>query len=648
MSIQLSAIGRYATGVFDEGAAEINTYDPATQRLFVVNSNSVTVDILDLSDPTNPTPVGRIDATQFGAGANSVAVKNGILAVAIEADPATDPGKVVFFDTNGTPLGEVPAGSLPDMVTFTPDGSKVLVANEGEPDADAGIDPNGSVSIIDLSGGVGAATVRTAEFVGLNGTEDALRAQGVRIFPGRAAAADFEPEYIAVAPNGLTAFVTLQENNAVAAIDINSATVAAVQPLGLKDWSGAGGTVAELDASDEDGTFNLANWPVVGMYMPDAIAAFEANGQVFYATANEGDARDEDARVADLTLDPAAFPNAATLQEDANLGRLEVSTVDGDPDGDGDYDRLFAYGARSFSIFDANGNLVFDSGDQLERFSAELYPNHYNADGDSNEPDARSDAKGPEPEGIVTGIVGDRTYAFVGLERIGGIAVYDVTDPAAAAFVQYINPRDFSTTEEEIEAGLAGDIGPEGLTFIAASDSPTAQPLLVVSNEVSGSTTVFAIGPAPVNTATTEGDDVLVIGAGNQAVAGLGGNDVLYANQGNDLLAGDEGDDILFGGKGNDNLNGGPGNDTLYGDFQGDVLAGGPGSDTFALGSDTGFDVIADFETGVDRIGLLGGLTSADVSVATTPDGAVIFQGIRPIALAQGTPALDPATFVSL
>ncbi|MEB3355308.1 MAG: choice-of-anchor I family protein [Synechococcales bacterium] len=492
MAINLQQIGTFQTGVFDEGAAEISAYDPISQRLFVINANEVTVDILDLSDPANPVKVGQIQASGFGAGANSVAIKNGVVAVAIESDPATEPGKVVFFNTDGDPLSEVAVGSLPDMVTFTPDGTKVLVANEGEPDGS--IDPKGSISIIDISNGVANATAVFAGFESFDGTEDVLRQQGVRIFPNKMVSEDVEPEYIAVSDDSATAYVTLQEANAVAVVDIASATVTKILPLGVKDHSLPGNG---LDASDEDGIINIQNWPVFGLYMPDAIATFSANGQTYFVTANEGDDRGENERIEDLTLDPDAFPNAAELQLEENLGRLDASTIDGDTDGDGDYDQLFTYGSRSFTIYDSEGNLVFDSGDDFEQITASLFPDDFNANNDENDTfDSRSDNKGPEPEGVVVGEVDGRTYAFVGLERVGGIMVYDVTDPANSTFVQYLNNRNF-----DVDAQLAddstnpavGDLGPEGLTFISGDDSPSGVPLLVVTNEISGSTTVYEV-----------------------------------------------------------------------------------------------------------------------------------------------------------
>lgn len=916
--IKLTQIGRFDTGFFDEDAAEINAYDPISQRLFVINGATGAIDVLNLSDPTEPTLLFSIDISEFGAGVNSVAVKNGIVAAAVENENSQEPGQVVFFDADGLALNSVTVGALPDMLTFTPNGDKILVANEGEPDSEIGVDPNGSVSIIDLTAGVEEATVITAEFTGFNGQEEELRGRGVRIFPDKTFAEDAEPEYISVSPDGATAFVTLQENNAVAVVDIEAGEIIEIQPLGVKDHSkglpqlttypwdlseevlgttpagqeillgglsglffekeeegklhfiatpdrGANGEPADtdgdglnerpfalpdyqarlvrfsldraseeieiteqifltrddgstpitglpnlqagepgtaytdeepvdllgnslandpfgadmesiivaadgtfwlsdeyrpaiyhfdaegvlidrfipqgtaaaageaegtfgtetlpevyaqrranrgfegmalntdngklyafiqspidnpdisnseareqglrndqnsrnsqvlrilevdpttgkatgeyvyflegfsgvdkigdavyggdgkffvierdsgtdadsqkfifeinligatnilgtdlaaatdaenalegktaddlasmgiqavnktkvlnlpsigylagdkpeglallpdgslavindndfglldeeipgdgsvpfnpdptqtvlgiiefdtsnqIDASDRDDSINLQNQPVFGLYQPDSIATFEVDGETYYITGNEGDARDEDERIKDLTLDPTAFPDAEVLQQDENIGRLEVSTIDGDLDGDGDYDQLFVYGGRSFSIRDSRGNLVFDSGDEFARLTAEQVPELFNSNGTVDSFDSRSDSKGTEPEGVEIAVIDGRTYAFIGLERVSGIMVYDVTNPAEAEFIQYVSPLDGET-------GDALDIAPEGLTFISAEDSPNSEPLLAVSNEVSGTTTIYQIElPAPKN-----------------------------------------------------------------------------------------------------------------------------------------------------
>lgn len=491
--IHLAPVGTYESGAFDEGAAEIGAYDPMSKRLFVTNADANTIDILSLKNIHKPRLRDSIDLSAYGGGVNSVAVKNGLVAVAVEADTKQDPGKVVFFDARGRYLNAVTVGALPDMLIFTPDGLKVLVANEGEPNDEYTVDPEGTVSIIDLRYGVRPLNndfVKEVDFKAFNGEE----LGSIRIFGKNATVAqDLEPEYIAVSADSSTAWVALQENNALAIIDVASATVTDLVPLGTKDYSVIQNAI---DASNKDDDINIRPWPVVGMYQPDAIAAYEVDGEAYIVTANEGDSRDydgfsEEERVKDVDLDPEAYPDAEELQKNENLGRLNITTATGDFDEDGDIDLLHAYGGRSFSIRNAAGELVYDSGSDFERIVALVNPENFNSTNDENDSfDNRSDDKGPEPEGLTVGTIAGKTYAFIGLERDSGIMVYDITNPIAPQFVQYVNNRDFSG---DAEAGTAGDLGPEGLVFISAADSPVKKPLLVVTNEVSGTTTVYRI-----------------------------------------------------------------------------------------------------------------------------------------------------------
>ncbi|MEZ4868570.1 MAG: choice-of-anchor I family protein [Caldilineaceae bacterium] len=897
-AITLTVLGSYTTGVFDGGASEIVTYDPATQRAFTINATDATIDVLDISDPTTPTLINQIDVTPYGAQANSVDVYDGVLAAAVQNNDKQANGAIVFFTTDGDFIASVEAGPLPDMITFTPDGAKVLTANEGEPNADYTVDPEGSVTIVDLSGGVENVTQENVTIAGFTAYNDAELDSSVRIFgPDATVAQDLEPEYIAVSPDSTTAWVTLQENNAVAVVDLTTGAATKIVGLGFKDWNrptaslnaieftdlpvlgtteagqdiymggfsglyfegvneetgnlmfithpdrgpnpdpvdvdgdgiderpfalpdyqaqwvrfevnpatkeiiwgegtlltradgtpisglpnlageegmayadeepidlfgnaleldpygadmegivkadddtywmvdeyrpaiyhfGADGvlidrfvpegsndneagvevgtealpaiyaqrranrgfeavayadgivyafiqspiddpdtardtnsrngksirilafdtatseTVGEylymieggavdkigdavalsgsellvmerdsalgpaaqkyifkvnlanatnihgmalpqglerqsktslalagiypvaktlyvdlaaigyhmadkteglafvdentlallndndfgtgttfstttglldanpnpipvvlglitltpsgLDVSDKDDAINIQQWPVLGMYQPDAIAAYAVDGETYLVTANEGDARDydgysEETRLGDLILDLGVFPNAAELQKPENLGRLRTTTAGTDTNGDGLVDRILTYGARSFSIWTADGRLVWDSGNEIERIVAETFPDDFNADGENGTFDNRSDDKGPEPEGVDIGVVNGKSYAFIGLERIGGVMVYDISDPHAPVFVDYVNNRDFSG---DAEAGTAGDLGPEGVKFVAADKSPTGQPMLLVANEVSGSTTFYAI-----------------------------------------------------------------------------------------------------------------------------------------------------------
>ncbi|MBD2500053.1 choice-of-anchor I family protein [Anabaena azotica] len=488
--------------------AEISAFDPVSDRLFVVAGN--TVEIYSISNTGALTAVGSLNpglTAPVGTEIipNSVAVNNGTVAVAYAVRNTTTgaqlPGQVAFFNAaDGSFLKSVQVGYLPDMLTFTPDGKKVLTADEGEPNSYGqanSFDPEGSVSIINLENGVANATVQTASFTAFNSQIDSLRASGVRIFgPGATVAQDLEPEYIAFSGDGTKAYVTLQENNALAIVDIATATVTEIKPLGRKDHSLPGNGI---DPSDRDNGINTRQVPVSGLYQPDAIASYTVNGQTYYITANEGDARDytgfsEEVRVGSnsYTLDATTFADGATLKQNANLGRLTVTNATGDTDGDGDFDRIEAFGGRSFSIWDSNGNRVFDSGDQFERITATQVPSLFNSDGSFTSPnfDSRSDNKGPEPEGVVVGVVNNRTYAFIGLERTGDIIVYEVTNPNSPQFIEYINTPE--------------DIGIEGLTFISAADSPTGKALLVTTNEVSKTVAVFEFTP-PVRISEIQG-----------------------------------------------------------------------------------------------------------------------------------------------
>lgn len=502
LDISLEVLGTHQTGVFDDGAAEIVAHDAYNQRIFKVNANAATVEVLDIDDPANPVLIDTIDVSALGGGVNSVAVKFGLVAVAVEADVKQDNGLVAFYSASDLSLrGVVEVGALPDMVAFTPNGRYVLVANEGEPNDDYTVDPEGSVSIIDLRRGVDRAQVKTADFSRFIGQEESLREQGIRIYgPGANAAQDLEPEYITVSKNSRHAWVSLQEANALALVDIKKAEVVKLMPLGTKDHSLPGN---ELDASNKDGGINITQWPLKGMYMPDSIANYRAkDGRTYIVTANEGDSRDydgysEEERVKDLVLDAEAFPEAAILQQDENLGRIKTTIANGDIDGDGDFDEIYSYGARSFSIWTTRGEQVYDSGSDFELITAEMIPADFNSTNDENDSfDDRSDDKGPEPEGLAVGKILGQTFAFVGLERVGGIMVYNITDPKNVNFVDYLNNRDFSVDaqlDDDSTNPLVGDLAPEGLVFIPAWKSPNKKPLLVVGNEVSGTTTVFQV-----------------------------------------------------------------------------------------------------------------------------------------------------------
>jgi DNA-binding beta-propeller fold protein YncE len=516
-SLSLNLLQSYQNGTPFSGntqlnSAEIVAFDASTKRLYVANSVGGKLDILNLTNPAAITAVASVNISPYG-GINSVYARNGLVACAIENANPQQNGSVVFFDQNGTFLKQVTVGALPDMVTMSPDGRYVITANEGEPNAAYTTDPEGSVSVIDLAGGIAGLTqanVTTVGFAGYNTQAAALRAQGIRIYGGLAAtpstvAQDLEPEYVAVSANSQTAYITLQENNAIAVLDLANKQFTALRPVGYSDLSQPG---RGIDASDQTTDVLVANWPVKGMRLPDAIATFEVGGTPYLITANEGDARDysgfsEQVRLgaSSYALDATTFPYAALLKNNNVLGRLNVTNKLGDTDGDGDFDEIYAYGGRSFSIYNAaTGAEVHDSGNLLERVTATdatfgaLF-NASNTFGEVPVRKSRSDDKGPEPEGVTTGRIGNNLYAFVSMERVGGVMAFNINNPAAPVLELYQNNRTTTGT---------GDLGPEGIVFLSATDSPTGQPLLILANEVSSTVAVYSIVPS-TPTATRAG-----------------------------------------------------------------------------------------------------------------------------------------------
>ncbi len=525
-AVTLEPLGTYETGVYDESAAEIVVFHAGTQRLFVVNAESGAVDVLDASDATAPTKVGTIavagirdalgTAIPAGASVNSVDVRaDGLVVVAVQHATKTERGWVAFLDAATLEaLGAVRVGAQPDKVTVSPDGAWAVTADEGEPDDDYAVDPAGTVSVVALPSRKAApaqSAVRTAGFEAYD-APGALP-EGVRVFGPTGAGAppllpslNLEPEYVTVV--GGTAYVTLQEANAIATVDLETAAVTDVHALGSQDHG-----VVGLDPSDRDGRFEIRTYPGLrGLYQPDAIASYTAGGVTYLVTANEGDAREwgdyaENARVKDLGKAgraPVCAPFAG-LTGDAELGRLNVSTASG-LNADGTcYEELYAFGSRSFSIWTTDGEQVWDSGSQFEEITHAAAPDFVNSNHTESNLEGRSDDKGPEPEAVAIGEVGGRTYAFIGFERVGGVAVYDVTDPRDASFVSYVNNRDFSVSVGGGgDLAAAGDLGPESIAFVAAADSPTGEPMIAVGNEVSGTTTLFA-----VETAAPAADDLV-------------------------------------------------------------------------------------------------------------------------------------------
>jgi len=495
--IQLNYIGSFDPSGNNNSSTEIVVHDPSTQRLFTISSITDVFDIIDFSNPNIPSVIKTVNMAPYG-GITSIAVKNGIIAA---ASPNTNPqqnGSVVFFDINGNFLKQVTVGALPDMITFTPDGTKVITANEGEPNDAYTVDPEGTVSIIDISGGIGNLTqthVATLNFNSFDSQVSALTATGLRkVRTNNTLSQDLEPEYVTVSADSQKAWVTLQENNAIAEVDLTTKSITGIWGLGKKDMSLPGNG---FDASDNNGEVLIANWPVKAYYTPDAVQNYKVGNTHYIVTANEGDEKDlsgysERTTVGanNYTLDPTAFPQSAILKASHNLGRFRVSSATGNADGDTDFEEIAALGARSFSIFNADTKQrVYDSGDQFERYIANYYPMLFNVDNESNAIKNRSRAKGPEPEGVTLGTINGQTFAFITLERTGGVMVYNITDPNNPTFTDYKHSRSTSA--------YGGDNGPEGIIYIAPENTTSHKGYVIVANEISGTLSIYEVAQAP-------------------------------------------------------------------------------------------------------------------------------------------------------
>ena len=485
--LAVTELGRYTDGRVT--ASEIATYDSSSKKIFITNAVSDSIDIVDISNPSLPTRVGGISITPYGSGVNSVvALKNGYIAAAIEANILQDSGKVVFFTTNGAYVNQLTVGALPDMITMSPNGKKVLVAGEGEPNSTYSNDPKGTIAIIDISNGITTLNQNNVKILNFDSAPTSI--VGSLKKPLSTWSNDLEPEYICINESSSLASVVCQEANLMVFVDLTADTIKSYKGLGFKDYNSTGNG---MDASDKDLKVNIKNHPIKGVYMPDAVAAYTVAGNTYFVTANEGDSREytsytNEVRIKSVSLDTTVFPNAVALKQDSVLGRLKILTKDviGDTDGDSDYDELYSFGARSFSIWNQTGTLVWDSKNQIEKFFETNYLNFFNCnEGKAILKDDRSDDKGPEPEALTVGTIDNRFYAFVGLERQGGILIYDITNPTAPVFEKYISP--FKTD------GTSTDAGVEGLVFVPAKQSHTGKNLLIASHEVSGTTAIYQI-----------------------------------------------------------------------------------------------------------------------------------------------------------
>ncbi|MEN8078304.1 choice-of-anchor I family protein [Clostridioides difficile] len=476
----MEKVASFSTGSSSEdgGAAEIVKYNKDNNKFYVINGIKSKIHIVSLDTNNLYLKADKeIDVKEFVekdgfsyGDITSISINNDRkeIAVAVQEADYNKSGKIVIVDYDGNLKAIYNCGVQPDMITYTPDSKYLLTANEGEPRNGVGEgigDPQGSVSIVNLESGES----KLATFEKFDENREELLNNKVILMKGANPSVDLEPEYITVDSSSSKAYVSLQEANSIATLDIESGEFISVKGLGFKDHSKEGN---EIDVVKDKEINIKIEENLYGVYMPDSITLYEANGQKYILTANEGDAREF-----------GEF-NALT---DIKIGGKKVEVLDSSKFDGLDADKNYILGGRSFSIWNADTmELVYDSGSEFEKITAEKYPDYFNTTNKEIEKDNRSGKKGPEPEEVRIGNVGDKTYAFIGLERIGGIMAYDITDPNNITFKDYINTRDFNSD-------IAGDVAPEGIDFIGAEVSPIGYPLLLVACEVSGTVAVMQI-----------------------------------------------------------------------------------------------------------------------------------------------------------
>lgn len=540
--LTLDLVGTYVSGnEFDTASAEVVSYDGCSDRIYVVNAEDQTVDVLAMDSMGVPSKENSIDLSAAATNANieigdanSVSAKQGLVAVAIQNDDKQEDGIIALYRSDTLALiNTYEAGALPDMVALSEDARYVLSANEGEPNDEYTVDPIGSVTIVNLENGF---TDQEAVVEQVTFTRDVVSSD-VRLGGPNQSLTDLEPEYLALSADGKTAWVALQENNALAIIDVENAAVTSVTSMGSKAWDLASGN--QLDASNKDngpGIFNSYE-QLVGLYMPDTIVSIEIDGATYILSANEGDGREyifettqdiceaggyewdgddftdtpefsteeddcitfiDEARGKDIyDVVDAAHPLKDALDSNDELKRLKFVT---DADSYAATDELVAFGGRSFSIWNESAELVYDSGDIIGKKAHADDVLNFNSTNDSNTSgDDRSDDKGTEPEAIEAAWIGDRAFAFVGLERQGGVMVFDITDPTAPVYQSYLNNRNYNEDvctvvddgdcDSDTYNESAGDLGPESIDYFTRE----GKHFIAVGNEVSGTTSVYEI-----------------------------------------------------------------------------------------------------------------------------------------------------------
>lgn len=455
--------------------AEITAYMPLHHKLFAVGGNS-SISVFDLTVVEKPVAV---ETKKLSSDASCVSVFDDLVAVSLISENHTDPGEVVLYRYTDslTFLKSYSVCSEPDMLTFTGNGGALLVACEGSPSDDGTIDPEGAIALIQI---LEENPVSILKFDHLDST--ALIKKGVRKTGPGTFFQNLEPEYITVDPSSKMAWVSLQENNAIGVIDLKLKKITKVFGLGALDHSILG---QGLDFK-KDQQIKIENAPILGLRQPDGIAVLSENGRHYILTANEGASRNyssysDETDILSLFQKGLLNPDIFHSSWLTALQKHTFSIME--PCSNGPCNHVYAFGSRSMSVFDGQtGKILFDSGDQIEKMIAKTTPSlfNWNAKKGKLKIDARSEDKGAEPEMVTIGEFNGKKLAFLGLERMTGIIVWDLKNPEKPAIIDYyLDPK---------------DRGPEGILFISAQKSPFSRvPLLIVGYEYSQSIVIYSI-----------------------------------------------------------------------------------------------------------------------------------------------------------
>ncbi len=484
--------------------AEISDFMPGKNKLFVVGDAKV-VEVVDLSNPGMPK---KIAEKEIPGNASSVTVHGDLVAVSMLEDEEWKDGQVqvMRYTDSLEVVGLYRVCSQPDMIKFTPDGKNLLVACEGSPSTDFSEDPEGGIAVLTVAKADDAELWKGAELTVVRFDKldtNSLKKAGVRAPGVQGFVKSLEPEYITVSEDSRWAWVSLQENNAIAKLDVKAKKITKVFPLGYVDYSSG----ATIDAVS-NGLIEMKNYPLRGLRQPDGIASFAIGDKYYVLTANEGAPVNDYKAWTDVTtplmlaeqgrLDPSVFTDSLLNElKDLSVSNLEHCNAGRRTHVAEKCPYMYTFGSRSMSIFDGEtGRLVWDTYDMFERILAKIAPEYFNWNAKKGKVkmDKRSGDKGCEPENVTVGEVGYKRYAFVGLERTSGIMVVDVTEAETPRYLKAPKPEEYKGPKVVDYYLDPLDRGPEGILFIPADKSPLAnQALLIVGYEYSKTLTIYMV-----------------------------------------------------------------------------------------------------------------------------------------------------------